>query len=102
MIGWIRRRLLARKTRKALASVKQYEADRSAMRGIRPAPSASVAPAHHDPLGINQALLLSSVMGDSGSASASCSSSFSSDSFSSYSGGSSCSSDSSSSSGSWD
>lgn len=105
MIGWLKRRLLARRARKALDSVGRYGEARADLARFRsagvssPAPSPSYAVSHQvDPLGINQALVLSSIMDDGRSASAACSSSSSSSDYSS----SSSSYDSSSSSSSYD
>ncbi|MCX2515813.1 hypothetical protein OQ484_00145 [Pseudomonas aeruginosa] len=108
MFGWIKRRLLARKARKSLDSVRQFEAARLDQARTRPFPPAySPSPAYStpvhqgDPLGVNQALLMSAVLDDD-RRSVSCSSSFASDSSSSWSGSDSSSSCSSSSSSSWD
>lgn len=109
MFGWIKRRLLARKARKAVASVGEWRSqcrDMASGRPVPPAysPSPSYAPPHQfDPLGINQTLVLSTVLDDGHRSSADCSSSFSSsDSYSSSSSYDSSSSCSSSSSSSWD
>lgn len=108
MFGWIKRRLLARKARKSLDSVRQFEAARLDQARTRPVPPAySPSPSYStpvhqgDPLGVNQALLMSAVLDDD-RRSVSCSSSFASDSSSSWSGSDSSSSCSSSSSSSWD
>lgn len=109
MFGWIKRRLLARKCRKSLESVRKFEASRLGQSRCRPFPPAySPSPAYStpvhqgDPLGVNQALLLSAVLDDD-RRSVSCSSGFDSGSSSSWSGSSdSSSSCSSSSSSSWD
>lgn len=108
MFGWIKRRLLARKARKSLDSVRQFEAARLDQVRTRPVPPAYSpspvysTPAHQgDPLGVNQALLMSAVLDDD-RRSVSCSSSFDSGSSSSWSGSDSSSSCSSSSSSSWD
>lgn len=91
MFGWFKRRLLARKARKSLESVRRYDAcrlEQSRTRPVPPAYSPSPAystPVHHgDPLGINQALVLSAVLDDDRRPSADCSSSCSSSSSSSW------------------
>lgn len=112
MFGWIKRRLLARKARKSLESVRRFEGARLEQARCRSVPPA-YSPSHHystpshqaDPLGVNQALLLHAVLDDD-RRSVGCSSSFdsgSSSSSSSWAGSSdSSSSCSSSSSSSWD
>lgn len=108
MFGWIKRRMLARKARKSLDSVRQFEAARLDQARTRPFPQAySPSPAYSspvhqgDPLGLNQALLVAAVLDDD-RRSVSCSSSFASDSSSSWPGSDSSSSCSSSASSSWD
>lgn len=112
MFGWIKRRLLARRARKALASVNSYDgmrakhaelrAEAAAHRSTPPAYSPSPSyPLHNgDPMGINHALALSALRDDGHRSSVDCSSSFSSSdsssSSSSYDSSSSCSSSSSS------
>lgn len=103
MFGWIKRRLLARKARKVLDSVRRYEVCRTDQARARPVPPACSpslsysAPVHHsDPLVLNQALYLSAALDDGHRSSADCSSNPSSfDSSSSSDSSSSCSSSSS-------
>lgn len=109
MFGWIKRRLLARKARKGLDSVRRYEAcrlDQARARPVPPAYSPSPAyssPVHHgDPLGLSQAVYLSAVLDDGHRSSADCSSSSSSFDSSSSSSSSDSSSSCSSSPSSWD